>query len=205
MESLLQTPASYDAQACYPLWLVLHGAFARAEQAIVMFGVEAKEQNTFLLAPQATRLCGDGYCWSFARDAGSIQQLVEATCAKHPIDRSRISLIGYSMGCAMGLWVIAQNPGRFRFFASLGMGSAFESWEHDDGGIDENGLVASAGLTRVLLAVDQLDPAGTNVYFHDNLSRLQRLGFQVETFRPKESTHVVTDAMKSVVLQSLPK
>src|SRR5215216_4856547 len=139
MQHLLQTPGSYREQASYSLWLVSHGAFAKAEQALSMFGPEALEHDTFLLAPQATRLCGDGYCWSFARDANEIQQLVEITLAIYPIDRTRLSLIGHSMGCAMGLWLIAQNPGLFRFFAVLGMGSAFAPWEQDDGGISLNG------------------------------------------------------------------
>jgi poly(3-hydroxybutyrate) depolymerase len=205
MEHLLQPPRSYDAQASYPLWLVLHGAFAKAEQAIDVFGPEADEHGVFLLAPQATRPCGDGYCWSFARDAKEIHQLIERTCATYPIDRTRLSLIGYSMGCTMGLWLIAQNPGLFRFFAALGMGSAFEPWEYDDGGIDEKGLSASAGTMRVLLAVDQSDPAGTNTYFDNNLDRLRKLGLQVETFRPNAGTHAVTEEMKAAVLQAMPK
>jgi poly(3-hydroxybutyrate) depolymerase len=205
MEFLLHTPLSYHAQATYPLWLVLHGAFGRAEQSISMFGSEAMEQSVFLLAPQATRPCGEGYCWSFARDAKVIQQLIESTCVTYPIDRTRLSLIGYSMGCTIGLRLIAQNPGLFRFFATMGMGSAFEPWENDDGGIDEKGLSASAGITQVLLAVDRSDPVGTNTYFNDNLVRLRRLGLQVETFRPKAGTHTVTESMKAAVLQALPK
>jgi poly(3-hydroxybutyrate) depolymerase len=110
MEHLLQTPRTSSAQASYPLWLVLHGAFSKAEQAVAMFGREAAEHDTFLLAPQATRPCGEGYCWSFAQDAKAIQRLIETTCATYPIDRTRLSLIGYSMGCTMGLWLIAQNP-----------------------------------------------------------------------------------------------
>jgi predicted esterase len=168
-----------------------------------MFGAQAEGHAAFLLAPQATRPCGKGYCWSFARDAKSIQRLIETTCATYPIDRSRLSLIGHSMGCAMGLWVIAQNPGMFRFFAALGMGSAFEPWEHDDGGIDLNGLSVSAGTTRILLAVDRSDPAGTDPYFNHNLIRLYTLGFQIETFRPNAGTHEVTEAMKVAVLQAL--
>jgi predicted esterase len=203
MEHLIQKPRSNSSQATYPLWLVLHGAFAGAEQALTLFGHEAIEHDTFLLAPQATRPCGDGYCWSFARDAKSIRQLIERTCDTYPIDRARLSLIGYSMGCTMGLWLIAQNPGLFRSFAALNMGSAFELWEYDDGGIDENGLSVSAGTTRVLLAVDQSDPAGTNAYFDDNLGRLQRLGFQVETFRWNAGTHEVTEPMKDAVLQAM--
>ena len=157
-----------------------------------MFGPSAEGHDTFLLAPQGTRPWGDGYCWSFAQAARAIRNLIETTCAAYPIDRNRLSLIGYSMGCAMGLWMVAHNTGLFRFFAALGMGSVFEPWEYDDGGIDENGLSASAGKTRVLLAVDQSDPAGTNSYFNHNLERLRGLGFQIATFRPNEGAHAVT-------------
>ena len=205
MEFLLQTPNSSTAKASYPLWLVLHGAFDKAEQSLAMFGAEATEHDAFLLAPQATRPCGNGYCWSFARDAQAIRQLIEMTCATYQVDRTKLSMIGYSMGCAMGLWLIAQNPGVFPFFSALGIGSAFEPWEHDDGGIDEEGLAASAGFTRLLLAVDESDPVGTNTYFNDNLLRLRRLGLHVETFRPNLGTHAVTDPMKAAVLQAILK
>ena len=205
MEHLLQTPRSYQPHASYAFWLVLHGAYARAEQALEMFGSEAIAHDSFLLAPQATRSCGDGYCWSFARDAKIIYRLIEATCDDYSIDRTRLSLIGYSMGCTMGLWLLSQNPGLFRFFGALGMGSAFEPWEYDDGGIDENGLSRSADSTQILLAVDRSDPAGTSAYFEDNLARLRTLGFQVEPFRPNAGTHAVTESMKVVLLQAMPK
>jgi hypothetical protein len=110
----------------------------------------------------------------------------------------------HSMGCAMGLWLIAQNPGLFRLFTALRMGSAFEPWEQDDGGIDLNGLSTSAGIMRILLAVDQSDPAGTNLYIDENLVQLRRLGLQVETFRPNAATHQVTEEMKAAMLRALP-
>lgn len=205
MEHLLQTPSSYPDQASYPLWLVLHGAYARAEKSLAMFGDEALEQTAYLLAPQATRPCGEGFCWSYAQDADAIHHRIEMTLANYPIDRTRLSLIGHSMGCVMGLWLIAQNPGLFQFFAAIGMGSAFEPWEFDDGGIDENGLSASVGSTRILLAVDQKDPARAGDYFNDNLFRLRTLGFEIETFRPNEGTHEVTEAMKTAVIQAMRK
>jgi len=103
-----------------------YGAYANAEKALAMFGTEAEERATFLRAPQATRPCGDGYCWSFARDAKAIHDLIEVTLVSYPIDGTKLSLIGHSMGCVMGLWLMTQNPSVFRFFASLGMGSPFE-------------------------------------------------------------------------------
>ncbi|HKY54776.1 MAG TPA: alpha/beta hydrolase-fold protein [Anaerolineales bacterium] len=203
MEHILQTPSSYNAQASYPFWLVLHGAYANAEKALATFGAEAEERATFLLAPQATRPCGDGYCWSYARDAKAIHELIEATLARYPIDRTRLSLIGHSMGCVMALWLMAQNPRLFRFFAAVGMGSPFERWEYDDGGVDQKGLSVSASFTPILLAVDQSDPARAGVYFEDNLLQLRRLGFKVETFRPDAGTHDLTEEMKTAVLQAM--
>ena len=203
VEYLLQVPTSYNAQASYTMWLVLHGSYASAEKALAMFGTEAEERVTFLLAPQATRPCGDGYCWSYARDAMAIRDLIEATLSRYPIDRTWISLIGHSMGCVMGLWLMAQNPGLFRFFAAMGMGSPFEPWDYDDGGVDQKGLSLSASFTPILLAVDQSDTARAGVYFEDNLLQLQRLGFKIETFRPNAGTHDVTEEMKAAVLQAL--
>lgn len=106
MEHLLQTPHSSPGQTLYPLWFVFYGVFDKAEQAIVKLGPGSVEHDTFLLAHQATRSCGDGYCWSFARDAKAIQHLIETTCATYPLDRTKLSLLGYSMGCTMGLWLI---------------------------------------------------------------------------------------------------
>jgi poly(3-hydroxybutyrate) depolymerase len=204
MRSLLQLPTVTSADHVYPLWLILHGAFSTAEDAILLFGHEAATRNVLLLAPQATRPCGAGYCWSFAHDASAIRMLLDDVQTTYRIDTAGIAVIGHSMGCAMGCWLLAQNPGRFAFFAAFGMGSAFERWEHDDGGIDEAGLGATAATTRILLAVDQTDPGGNNAYFADNLTRLRRAGLQVDTFRPQEGTHAVTEAMKEAMLHALP-
>jgi len=82
-------------------WLITVAKFDRAEQAIAMFGPGAEVSDTFLLAPQATRPCGGGYCWSFVRDAKAIHQLIETAFNNYTIDQTKLSLIGYSMGCTM--------------------------------------------------------------------------------------------------------
>jgi len=84
------------------------------------------------------------------------------------------------------------------------MGSAFEPWEHDDGGIDRTGLRASAAHTPILLAVDQRDPGGNNSYVEDNLVLLHRLGFQITIVRPNAGTHAISDAMRAAVVTFLP-
>ena len=156
MTHILQKPTTIDPSLTYPLWLVLHGAYDHADQAIRLFGEEAKKRNAYLLAPQASRACGDGYCWSFAKDAEDIKAALNEVCQTENIDSSQLSLIGFSMGCTMAGWVLAQHPHLFSTFSALSMGSAFEPWELDDGGIDLTALKRSASHTRVLLAVDKL-------------------------------------------------
>ena len=183
--------------------VVLRGAYNVADQAIAIFGQAAQERNVFLLAPQASRACDDGFCWSFAQDAADIKQLLSDVCANEPIDPQQIVLFGFSMGCTMGGWVLAQHPQTFRLFAALSMGSAFEPWELDDGGIDLTSLQQTIGFTKVLLAVDQADPYRCNEYFDANLAQLQTVGFQVEIYRPNQGVHDITDEMKAFVFNHL--
>ena len=203
MSHILQKPTTIDAAQTYPLWLALHGAYDHAEQVIRLFGKEALTHNAYLLAPQASRPCGDGFCWSFARDAANIKALLTQVRETEPIDESQLALIGFSMGCTMACWVLAQHPQYFTTFTALSMGSAFEPWELDDGGIDLAGMRHSAEHTRTLLAVDQRDPYGSADYFVANRDQLQGLGFQVKTLQPNHGVHDVTDEMKEAFLRHL--
>lgn len=205
MRYLLQEPPHYDPTQSYPLWVALHGAFAHAEQGIELFGVLAQEQHAFLLAPQATRLCGEGFCWSFAHDTAQISELLKQLGQCYQWDQKRWSVLGYSMGCTIGCWLLAKNPGKFAFFAALAMGSAFEPWEHDDGGIPEVELQQTTSTTRIFLSVDQHDPYGCTSYYEANLARFRQLGFGVATFQPDQNTHDVTEEMKRQIAQHLPE
>lgn len=203
MKYILQKPSTVDPRQKYPLWLVLHGAYDHAEQAIGMFGAEAEKVGAYLLAPQASRPCGDGYCWSFAKDAADIKELLRQVQQTENIDTANISLMGFSMGCTMGCWVLAQHPHLFSAFSSLSMGSAFEPWELDDGGIDLAGLERAAPNAPIFLAVDKRDPYGSADYFEANLHQFQALGFSVTVLQPSRGVHDVTDEMKTAVLHFL--
>lgn len=111
MRFLLQSPLPDRSERLYnldsdngawSLWVVLHGAAATAEQGIGLLGQEATERKAFLLAPEATRPCGEGFCWSFAHDAEAIVQEIQRLRTLYPIDAAQIAVIGYSMGCTMG-------------------------------------------------------------------------------------------------------
>ena len=106
MRHILQKPTTVDPGKQYPLWLFLHGAYDHAEQAITLFGKQAESQDAYLLAPQASRPCGDGFCWSFAKDAADNKALLAKVQAEERIDPARIHVVGFSMGCAIGCWVV---------------------------------------------------------------------------------------------------
>ena len=200
MRSLLQRPERQGAGAARPLWVALHGNGGDAEQALHLFGSTARLAGAYLLATEWTHPFRSGYSWSYARDADAVARLVDGTLGAHRIDRERLGILGFSMGCAMGLWLLARGPGRYRFLAAVGMGSAFEPWELDDGGVDEAGLRAAARGAALYLAVDRRDPAGCAAYFAANRDRLRGLGFAVTTFQPDERAHWVTGAIAGRLL-----
>jgi pimeloyl-ACP methyl ester carboxylesterase len=201
MRYLLSLPQGYDSETSYPLWLVLHGAYATAEQSMALFEADARRCGAVLLAPQASRPCGEGYCWSFARDSAGIDQILAAL--PFGFDAAQSALIGYSMGCTQGGWVLGRHPERFGCFAAVGMGSAFEAWEHDDGGIDLQKLGLAAGFTRFFLAIDRSDPGGSDGYFDDNLKHFSERDFSCASFRPDSGTHDFTDEMRQAVLEKI--
>lgn len=190
---LLKPPEAGDPRS---VWIGLHGAFAGAAQSLDLFGPLAAAHEALLLAPQASRPAGEGFAWSFARDLASITQALEDVASAHPKATTALGLCGFSMGCTMALWLLAHHPGRFRFCALFGMGSAFEPWELDDGGIPRDRLRLSAGSTPIFLAVDQQDPAGCSTYLDANAGTLRNLGFRVEVFSPNERQHWVTPMMQ---------
>ena len=66
MHYYIQVPHTAPPASGYAVWVYLHGAFSTADQAEALFGAAAHAQQVILLAPQASRPCGDGFCWSFA-------------------------------------------------------------------------------------------------------------------------------------------
>lgn len=99
------------------------------------------------------------------------------------------------MGATMALWLLARFPHRFERFVAVGMGSAFEPWELDDGGVDRAGLAKASG-TRTLLVGDLRDPSGGVPYFEENRRHLVSAGFDVQVWRPDEGTHDLTDEIR---------
>jgi predicted esterase len=189
---LLYKPAMTETSKRPEIWLALHGATGTAGQGLELFAPAAETQSALLVACQGSRPLGKGFAWSFKRDLSLIMDNVEQVKRESGGEQQLIGLCGFSMGCTMGLWLLANYPTQFRFFAAISIGSAFERWELDDGGLDESGLRRAAKVTPLFVAVDQQDPYGCTAYFDKNLTKLAELGFRVQPFAPNENQHAVT-------------
>ena len=130
----LHEPAKCEAGKRYPLVLFLHGAGERGNDntKTLVHGVvpickyAMKHGDAFVIAPQ----CPAGKKWvnqdwsvqSMRRpnapteEMVAVMALLDDVCAKYPIDRSRISVTGISMG-GFGTWdIVARKKG---FFAAM--------------------------------------------------------------------------------------
>lgn len=130
----LHEPAKCESGRRYPLVLFLHGAGERGNDntKTLVHGVvpickyAMKHGDAFVVAPQ----CPAGKKWvnqdwsvqSMRRPKAPTEEMVavmallDDICAKHPIDRTRISVTGISMG-GFGTWdIVARKKG---FFAAM--------------------------------------------------------------------------------------
>ncbi|HEX2493566.1 MAG TPA: dienelactone hydrolase family protein [Steroidobacter sp.] len=83
-----------------PLLIVLHGSYGSARQMLNAWTALASEEGLLLLAPQAR----DRKVWSIRADGPAfIRALVDEVQRRHPLDRERIYLFGYSGGAVYAL------------------------------------------------------------------------------------------------------
>lgn len=100
----LFSPAKVEEGKEYPLIVFLHGAGECGDDPIKSLChplpamlVEGKEIDAFVLCPQ----CPVGYVWNFL--TFELKEMIDSFVAKLPVDKSRISLTGLSMG-GYGTW-----------------------------------------------------------------------------------------------------
>lgn len=109
----LYLPSGLDESRTWPMILYLHGRSLRGTNLTMLtrYGLPARLQDdgSFPFIVVAPQLPG-GESWT---DTDRLARLVEEIASRYPVDRSRIYLIGYSMG-AGGVWRTAVDyPGLF--------------------------------------------------------------------------------------------
>ncbi|MFO1078361.1 MAG: prolyl oligopeptidase family serine peptidase [Planctomycetota bacterium] len=134
---LLVPPAT---EAPKPLVLALHGAGGSENLFFDSYG-----------AGEAVRRCEKRGLYLCAPRQGfgvpDLPALVDALATRYPIDRSRVLLIGHSMGAAMAIANAGRAPARFAAVAALGGGG-----EPGDGDVSRLPFFVAAGSRDFLRA-----------------------------------------------------
>jgi poly(3-hydroxybutyrate) depolymerase len=180
---LVLSPAGLKKDTPAPVWIGLHGVVGCSEHAMWAWHDAASKLGVILIAPQGTEPDkGEGYNrWNDDRDSRSFLLMLDDVEREQAIDRSRISLVGFSRGAALALYTLQRYPEQFHFVGVIA--GAF--W----GEIEDAGLrtAAARGVTT-FYGCGQAD-RGVYRRFAATLSRLHDLGFAVHSYNPVGVAH----------------
>jgi pimeloyl-ACP methyl ester carboxylesterase len=183
----LYLPPGVESGREWPLILYLHGRSLRGDNLSILtrYGLPARLQNDpgFPFVVVAPQLPG-GQSWT---DTDRLARLVEEIADRYPIDRSRIYLIGYSMG-AGGVWRTAIDHAEL--FAAAAPAAAWTPDPSDDVAravrelpirIDHGTADEVAPFARAEAMAEALERAGVDVTFevypganHGELTRIYK-------------------------------
>lgn len=179
---LVLSPAGLKKDTPAPVWIGLHGVVGCSEHAMWAWHDVATKLGVILIAPQGTEPESEGYNrWNDDRDSRSFLLMLDDVEREQAIDRSRISVVGFSRGAALALYTLQRYPEQFHFAGVVS--GAF--W----GDIKDDGLrTAAARGVSTFYGCGQADKA---VYrsFGPTLSRLHDLGLAVHSYNPAGVGH----------------
>ena len=105
----------------YPLVVLLHGRGGRAENMARFWRPAAEKIGAVLVVPEAFAAYGNGFQWGPANEAfDRVTQAIEFAAERHPIDRRRVIVAGFSQGAQVALFSAARDPGRFAGVVAIG-------------------------------------------------------------------------------------
>ncbi len=104
-----------------PLIVLLHGRGGRAEKIARLFRPSAAKIGAVLVVPEAFEAFGDGFQWGRVDDAVyRVEHAIEFAAERHPIDRRRVIVAGFSQGAYVSLVSVARHPRRFAGALAIG-------------------------------------------------------------------------------------
>ncbi len=114
----VEVPANLPKNAKVPLVVALHGAGGSENMFFDGYGDGAVaklaiQRGWIVVAPRSP-------LFSFTPNT---VEMVDELAKRYPIDRSRVFLVGHSMGAGQALSAVQQSPDRFAAVAALGGGS----------------------------------------------------------------------------------
>jgi predicted peptidase len=114
----VMVPGKYDPASKYPLVIFLHGIDERGtdNEKQLKWGASLfksdsvrEDHPSFVIFPQ----CPSDYFWASDYPMQSLKSLIDDFSSKHNVDKSRIYIVGLSMGAYGTYEMVARNPGFF--------------------------------------------------------------------------------------------
>lgn len=107
-----------------PLLVMLHGCGQDAASfaASTRMNRLAQRERFLVLYPEQERLANAQRCWNWydtasgraQGEAALIMQAIDQVCLFHPVDRSRVAIVGLSAGASMAALLVTRHPERFK-------------------------------------------------------------------------------------------
>jgi predicted esterase len=130
-EYILIKPLHRDETKKYPLFIFMHGAGSSPEYLLHRDAVLLNQQDLYVLLPRAPDNYGDGYSWyhlsdrnqliaDLGRDECVLKDMIEQVSATNEIDRTKITLAGFSQGGRVCFYVGFRNPRLFCAIVPVG-------------------------------------------------------------------------------------
>ncbi len=115
-EPIIWLPDEIKEGDTLPLLMLLHGYGDNADSFAGFFREFAQKERLILVAPRAVVPTGpNGFEWATPADtAVLVDRALEAVKSQHPVDESRMALLGFSQGGAMAFHLALEEPFRFQ-------------------------------------------------------------------------------------------
>ncbi len=113
-------PDNYDETKAFPLVIALHGAGGSENLFFESYGNGkivrlCQERNWILIAPR-----------NFGFRATKMQEFIDSLSDIYKIDKSKVFLVGHSLGSIQALTIASEKPQLFRAVALVSAGGAFK-------------------------------------------------------------------------------
>ncbi len=111
---LIYPPVAGEGDERHPLIVLLHGRGGRAEKMARLFRPSAEKIRAVLVVPEAFEVFGNGFQWGKVDDGVyRVEHAIEFAAERHPIDRQRVIVAGFSQGANLSLASVTRDPARF--------------------------------------------------------------------------------------------
>ncbi|HYF49230.1 MAG TPA: dienelactone hydrolase family protein [Planctomycetota bacterium] len=108
-------PASYNPKLKYEVFVALQGSGDNPDNVVKFWRSVLRGRSCIIAAPKPA----DTGFWNLDED-DKVKATVDDLKKTYSIEESRVHLLGFSAGCAMGFGVICKHPGLFRTFGAFG-------------------------------------------------------------------------------------